>query len=128
MARTLSKHTYINNWPLQPFSQDYRPSLCVLILYISGGTYSLKWTPNDRFVEKLFMAILFVFDLEILSGSINFGFSIPCLLRRRRRSLMGSVLAYLAQKPRFEPQASHQNQIQKVFPRRLPLSRFLAKF
>ena len=32
--------------------------LCVLILYITGGIYSLKSTPNDRF-EKLFMAILF---------------------------------------------------------------------
>ena len=30
--------------------------VCVLILYISGGTYSLKSTPNDRF-EKLFIAI-----------------------------------------------------------------------
>ena len=28
--------------------------LCVLILYMSGGTYSLKSTPNDRFFEKLF--------------------------------------------------------------------------
>ena len=33
--------------------------LCVLILYISGVTYSLKSTPNDKFFEKLFMAILF---------------------------------------------------------------------
>ena len=33
--------------------------LCVLILYISGGTYSLKSTPNDRVIEKLLMAILF---------------------------------------------------------------------
>ena len=35
--------------------------LCVLIfLYISGGTYSLKSTPNYRFFfEKFFMAILF---------------------------------------------------------------------
>ena len=33
--------------------------LCVLILYISGGTCSLKSsTPNDRFFEKLFMAVL----------------------------------------------------------------------
>ena len=32
--------------------------LCVLILYISGGSYNLKSTPNDRF-EKLLMAILF---------------------------------------------------------------------
>ena len=28
--------------------------LFVLILYISGGIYSLKSTPNDRFFEKLF--------------------------------------------------------------------------
>ena len=32
--------------------------LYVLILYISGDTYSLKSTVNDRFLEKLFMAIL----------------------------------------------------------------------
>ena len=46
--------------------------LCVLILYISGGTYSLKSTPNDRFVEKLFMAILFtlrVFARNLLRGN-----------------------------------------------------------
>ena len=49
---------YIRNWPLQPFSQDYWPS--VLILYISGGTYSLKSTANDRFFEKLFMAISYL--------------------------------------------------------------------
>ena len=40
--------------------------VCVLILYISGGTYSLKLTPNDRCFEKLFMEeiadkIIFVF-------------------------------------------------------------------
>ena len=34
--------------------------LYVLILYINGGTYSLKSTANDRFFEKLFMAILFL--------------------------------------------------------------------
>ena len=33
--------------------------LCVLTLYISGRTYSLNWTLNVRFFEKLFMAILF---------------------------------------------------------------------
>ena len=33
--------------------------VCVLILYINGGTYSLKSTPNDWFFEKLFTAILF---------------------------------------------------------------------
>ena len=45
--------------------------LCALILYISGGTYSLKSTPNDRF-EKFFMAILFtlrVFARNLLRGN-----------------------------------------------------------
>ena len=36
--------------------------LCVLILYISAGSYGLKSTPNDRFFEKLFKAILFTFQ------------------------------------------------------------------
>ena len=31
--------------------------------YISGGTYSLKATPNDRFFWKLFMAFLFTLRL-----------------------------------------------------------------
>ena len=42
--------------------------LCVLILYISGGTYSLKSTPNDRFFVKLFMAILFT--LRVLARNL----------------------------------------------------------
>ena len=38
--------------------QDYElVSHTTFTLYISGGTYSLKPTPNDRFFEKLFMAI-----------------------------------------------------------------------
>ena len=32
--------------------------LCVLIIYISGGTYTLKSTPKDRYFEKLLMAII----------------------------------------------------------------------
>ena len=36
--------------------------LCVLILYVSGGTYSLNSTPNDKFFEKLFIAILFTLE------------------------------------------------------------------
>ena len=46
--------------------------LCVLILFISGGTYSLKSTPNDRFFEKLFITILFalrVFARNLLRGN-----------------------------------------------------------
>ena len=69
--------TYIHNWSLQPFSLDYWPSFshhlcCVLILYKSGGTYSLKSTSNDRFFKKLFMVILFtlrVFDRNLLRGN-----------------------------------------------------------
>ena len=51
----------------------YNPSVrCVLILYISGGTYCLKSTTNDRFFEKLFMVILFtlrVFARNLLRGN-----------------------------------------------------------
>ena len=46
--------------------------LCVLILYISGGTYSLQSAPNDRFFEKLFMEICFtlrVFARNLLRGN-----------------------------------------------------------
>ena len=58
-------HTYIHNWPLQPFSQindlvsHTTYMVCVLILYISGETCSLKSTPTDRLFEELYMSILF---------------------------------------------------------------------
>ena len=55
----LQQHTYIHNWPLQPFSQDY----CFLVshtTYVVWVNFIHKWsTPNDRFFfEKHFMAIL----------------------------------------------------------------------
>ena len=40
--------TYIHNCSVTP------------ILYMSGGTYCLKSTPNDRFFEKLFVAIFYL--------------------------------------------------------------------
>ena len=43
------------------------------------------------------------------------------------RSVVGSVLGLLDVKSAFEPQARCQNKIQKIFPRLLPLRRFLAK-
>ena len=52
---------------------------------MSGGTYNLKSTPNDRFIEKLFMAILFpprIFVRNLLRGSRRrniFIFSFWCL-------------------------------------------------
>ena len=55
---SLSLFIYINNWPrilIRGLSQDFISSfshhLCGLckFLYISGGIYSLKLIPNDRF-------------------------------------------------------------------------------
>ena len=57
--------------------------LCVLILYISGGTFSLKSIPNHRFFEKLFMAILFT--LRVLARN---------LLRGNRRRNTFRILSW----------------------------------
>ena len=46
--------------------------VCVNFLYISGGTYSLKSSPNGRFFEKLFIVILFtlrVYARNLLRGN-----------------------------------------------------------
>ena len=46
-------------------------AVCVNFIH-SGGTYSLKSTPNDRFYEKLFMAVqitLRVFSRNLLRGN-----------------------------------------------------------
>ena len=46
--------------------------LCALILYVSGGTYSLTSTANDRFLRNFFMACLFtlrIFVRNLLRGS-----------------------------------------------------------
>ena len=43
--------------------------VCVNFLHVSGGTYNSTSATNERFLEKLFMAILFtlrVFDRKIL--------------------------------------------------------------
>ena len=52
---------YIHNWWLQPNPSvkiidlvSHTLTLYVLILYISGGIYSLKTTPNDRFFWETF--------------------------------------------------------------------------
>ena len=61
-------HIYIHNCSLHILTPLM---LCVLILYISGRTYSLKSTPNDRFFEKLFTAILFT--LRIFARNLMIG-------------------------------------------------------
>ena len=70
-------HTYIHNWPLEPFSQDYALlltslRLCALILYVSSGTYSLTKTLNYKFLKNFFMVGLFilrVFGRNLLRGN-----------------------------------------------------------
>ena len=60
LTRQQNDNTYIIGHynPSGLFSQFFTPlMLCVLILYISGGTYGLKSTPNDGFFGELFMAI-----------------------------------------------------------------------
>ena len=42
-------HTYLHNFPLQPFSQDLR-----------SGTYSLTSAANDRFFEKLLLGRIYL--------------------------------------------------------------------
>ena len=75
---TVYIHTYIHNWPIQPFSHDYGLASYIthvhaLLPYVSGGTYSLTSTPNARFFEKLFHAnffyILWVFVRNLLRGN-----------------------------------------------------------
>ena len=72
--------------------------LCVLILYINGGTYSLKSLPNDRSFKKLFMAILFtlrVFARNLLRGNRRrnkFRILFRCLA-------WGSTPGFLSNKP-----------------------------
>ena len=62
MPESIGVHSYIHNWQLQTFSQDYGIAshttnfMRVLILYVSGGTNSLTSTPNDRFLRNFFMA------------------------------------------------------------------------
>ena len=52
-------HTYIHNWSLQPFSQDYGLAahithvVCVNFIH-EWGTFSLTSTTNDRFFEEIF--------------------------------------------------------------------------
>ena len=60
--------------------------LCVLILYISVGTYSLNSIPNDRIFEKLFMAILF--EYRVLARNLLRG------NRRRNNYILFRCLAW----------------------------------
>ena len=58
----MTSHAYIHNWPLQTFSQEYGLAsqttdvVCFNFNYVSGGSYSLTSTPNDRFIRNFLMA------------------------------------------------------------------------
>ena len=80
-----------------PSSQDYWPSFlhhicCVLFLYISGGTYSLESTLNDRYFEKLFMAI-FIYSQRIFARNLLRG-------NRRRNTFRISFWNTLRKSPK----------------------------
>ena len=74
--------------------------LCMFILYMSGGTCSLKSTPNDRFFGSHYMAILFplrVFDKNLLRESHRrniffiFRFCWSCLTWALNRGLTANM-------------------------------------
>ena len=50
-------HTFIHNWTLQPFSQDYWLTFAHHFRFVRLNAQ----TANDSFFEKLYMAILFYF-------------------------------------------------------------------
>ena len=52
-------------WLLQFFTS---PMLCVIILYMTGGAYSLKSIPECIFLRNFFMAILFT--LRVLARNL----------------------------------------------------------
>ena len=71
--------------------------LCTLILYMTGGPYSLTSIRNDRFLRNFFMAslyILSVFSKNLLRGNRRrniffiFGFDAWSVIRRRTLSLI----------------------------------------
>ena len=70
---------YIHNWLLQPFSQDYWACFSHHLCYVCVNF-------NDKFFEKLFMAILFI--LRVFSSYLLRG--------NRRRNTFCILLSCLA--------------------------------
>ena len=84
-------HTYIHNWSLQPFSQDYslasHTHVACVNFYVIGGTYSLTSALNDGFLRNFFMTGLCplrVFARNLLRGNCRrntfFHISFWCLI------------------------------------------------
>ena len=53
-------HTYIHTYIIGRYNQDYSLMLCSLILYVSGGNYSLTSLPNDRFLRNFSQQFYFL--------------------------------------------------------------------
>ena len=84
-------HTYIHNWPLQPFSQDY--GLASHTIHVVSVNFILEWQDlqfnvdfERAIFEKLFKANLFTLGVfarnllrEIRRRNIFFHFSFSCL-------------------------------------------------
>ena len=87
-------YTYMFNWlRFQPFSQDYWPSFSMLFYTCVMGPTVLKSTLNDRFFEKLSMAILFTliaFARNLLRGN-----------RRKKIFLFFILMSDLGSNPGF---------------------------
>ena len=89
---------YIRYWSIQPFIIDLVSPTTYVVCIIFGGTHSLKSTPNERFSEKLVMAILFT--LRVFAGNLLIG-------NRRRKTFCilfwclawGSNLGFTSNKP-----------------------------
>ena len=68
---------------------------CVLILYMTSGTYSLNSISNDRFLVNFLLAILFSF--RAFTGHLrreSYRRNIFRISVFSRRGLVGSVFAY----------------------------------
>ena len=76
----MSPLVYIHTYTLGLYNSSIRITdylltpliLCALILYVSGGTYSLTSTPNEKYLRNFFMAGLFTlrfFTRNLLRGS-----------------------------------------------------------
>ena len=96
--------TYINNWPLQPFSQDYGLAshtahvVCVNFIH-EWRDLQLKVDSAGHIFEKLFMAIFFtlgVFARTQLKEVAEEMFSFSCLTWGLKRS-------YTSNKPIHNP-------------------------
>ena len=76
---TIFLYMYIHTYIIEHYNPSVRiidlvfhTTYVVCVNFISGGTFSLKSTPNDKFFGKLFMAILVtlrVFARNLMKGN-----------------------------------------------------------